>query len=64
MIPGLSELESDVIEDLRAHVAHGHGLMTITVKPGSVRVQSGKGRLYEFGTNGNKREKQDGPSAR
>ena len=50
-----SQAEEDLLKALRRHVAHGHGEIIVQVRPlpnrpgiCSVRIQEGKGNLYEM----------------
>ena len=60
----ISEIESDVIDSMRAHVLHGYGEIIISIKPNSIRIQEGRGRIYDVGPNGTKREKHPGSNLR
>ena len=47
----LSPVEVFIIEAVRRHVAHGHGEISIQIRPGSVRVQEGVGSLFDLKEN-------------
>jgi len=43
----LAAAEAEVREAMRLHWDHGHGEITIQIGPKSIRVQEGKGHLFE-----------------
>ena len=47
----LSEEEALLISVVRSHVKHGHGEIKIQIRPGSMRIQEGKGHLFELPKN-------------
>ena len=46
--PGWQALLLSVVAQ---HIAHGHGEMKIQIKPGAMRIQEGKGHLFELDKN-------------
>jgi len=44
----LSEEEALLVSVVRQHVQHGHGEIKIQIRPGSMRIQEGKGHLFEL----------------
>jgi len=46
-IPGLTPEENLVIEVMRQHVEHGHGEIKIQIQPGRLRIQEGRGHLFD-----------------
>jgi hypothetical protein len=46
----LSQAEERVVNAMRRHVLHGHGEIKIQIRPGSIRVQEGKGYIFVTGS--------------
>ena len=43
----VAEAVALVTEAIERHVAHGYGEITIHIKPGSIRVQEGRGHIID-----------------
>jgi hypothetical protein len=37
-----------VVEAINRHVAHGYGEITVSIKPGNIRVQEGAGHIFDL----------------